>query len=119
MERPTSLWLVTLVLATYGALAVWAAVTLRDARPAGGGVLALGAATGLFFGQRWARFLVYLVALLVAVSWGYSVWILAWAGWPFQDPTGIVGTLVPGALLIVVLACSSVLVSRYFRRPSG
>ena len=52
MERPTSLRLVTLVLAAYGALAVWAAVTLRDARPAGGGVLALGAAAGLFFGQR-------------------------------------------------------------------
>jgi hypothetical protein len=119
MKRPTSLWLVTLVLATYGTFAVWAAVTLWDSRPAGGGLLALGAAAGLFLGQRWARFLLYVVALVVAVSWGYSVWILTQAGWPFRDLTGIVVTLVPGALLIVVLTCSSVLVSRYFRRPPG
>lgn len=118
MDRPTSIWLVAVVLVTYGAFAVWAAVTLWDSRPAVGGLLALGGGAGLVLGQRWARFLVYLVTLVVAVSWAYSVWILAQAGWPFRDLTGIVMTLVPGALLIVVLACSSILVSRYFRRPA-
>ncbi len=117
MKRPGSIWLVASVLAAHGAYAVWVATLFRHWAPAAGGGLTLVAAVALLSGRRWSRFLVYLVALLAVWSWGYSVWIVARAGWPFPGLTRTVMALAPGALLSVVYLGSSVVVFRHFRSP--
>jgi hypothetical protein len=116
MKKPWSIWLVVCLLAAYGALALWAAVAAHHAAPVSGGILALAAAAGLLLGRRWSLALVYLITLVVAASWCYSIWILARAGWPFPDVTSSALTLLPGGLLVGVFALSSVLVFRHFRR---
>ncbi len=118
MRRPVSIWLVALVLAAYGAYGAWAAVAVRYWAPGVMGLLALAGAAGLLLGKGWSRFCVYLVALLVVASWGYSIWIVARVGGPFPDLASVALAFVPGALLAVLCAGSSVVVFRYFRRPS-
>ncbi len=118
MKRPVSIWLVALVLAGYGAYGVWAAAAVRYWAPGVMGLLALVGAAGLLLGKGWSRFCVYLVALLVVASWGYSIWIVTHVGGPFPDLTSAVVAFVPGALVALLCAGSSVVVFRHFRRPS-
>ena len=119
MKRPASIWLVALVLAAYGASAAWVAVGARYWAPGVMALLSLAGAAGLVLGKRWSRFLVYLLAALVVASWVYAVWIVARAGWPYADVASTALALLPGALLVVFCAGSSVIVARYFRRSSG
>jgi hypothetical protein len=117
MRRPGSIWLVACVLAVYGAYGIWAATAVRFWAPGAMGLLTLVAAAGLLLGQRWSGLLIGLAAVLVIASWGYSIWIVARAGWLFPDAMSAALALLPGALLGAVFAASSVLVLRHFRRP--
>lgn len=116
MRRPGAIWLVVCLLGVYGAYGIWAAAVVRNWAPGALGLLTLAAAAGLLLGRRWSFVLVCLVTLVVTASWLYSIWILARAGWPFPDLTNSVLTLLPGGLLVVVFALSSVLALRHFRR---
>ena len=118
MKRPASIWLVACVLAAYGVYATWAAAAVRYWAPGLMGLLTLVAAAGLLLGQRWSRLVVALVTLLMAASWGYSIWIVARIGWLFPDLTSAVLAFAPGALLVLVFAGASVVVFRHFRRSS-
>lgn len=119
MKRPASIWLVALVLTAYGLSGAWVAVGARYWAPGVMALLSLAGAVGLVLGRRWARFFVYVVALLVVLSWAYAIWIMTRAGWPYRDAWSTAMALLPGALLVVLCGGSSVLVWRHFRRPSG
>jgi hypothetical protein len=83
---------------------------------------ALVAAVGVAVRQRWARYLVYVIALLLAVQWSYFVWTAAISGY-FRD-SGVgrsILSLLPGAafLLLVTFCCYGVTTQRASERGPG
>jgi hypothetical protein len=60
-------------------------------------------------------YFVYSVSLLLIAGWGYAVWQVAARGWPYPDIPSTVISLLPGILLVLLSAGSSIAVFRYFR----
>ena len=80
-----------------------------------GSAVALLGAIGLFLRKRWGQYLWYAIALAASVLWIASVIRVAVSGWPYDDLTDSVVSLIPGVLLVTVCVLGSIAVSRHFR----
>jgi hypothetical protein len=81
--------------------------------------VALVAAVGLLMRKRWAQYLWYLIAGAASVLWLATVARVAISGWPYQDVTSSVISLIPGLLLLAVCVFGSIAVWRHFRKGAN
>jgi len=80
-----------------------------------GSVVAFVCSFGLFQSKRWACHLWYAIAGACSAAWVLSVAQVLLSGWPYDSWLQSAISLVPGALLLVVLAGGSVAVARHYR----
>jgi hypothetical protein len=103
-----------LPLATWGGWAIWATLQGGYWTTGGLGVAALLTAGGLLLLKVWAKYVAYLFAAGLALSWVYSVWQVAVRGWPYSDVLRTVLSLTPGAFLLLICAGGSYVVHRQY-----
>ena len=113
--QATMLWAV-LPLAVWGGWAIWATLQGRHWITAGLGVVAFLTAGGLLLLKVWAKYLAYMFAAGLALSWAYLVWQVAARGWPYRDVLQTVISLIPGAFLLLICAGGSYVIHRQYRR---
>jgi hypothetical protein len=78
------------------------------------GILAVVSAAGLLWDKRWSQYLVYLVAAMLPISWGFAVWRLSVEGWLNDHAIAVIFALAPGALMVVVCVAVSLAVFKHF-----
>lgn len=78
-------------------------------------IICLVTAAGLFQSKSWSQYLWHVIALLVILSWAFSVVRIASTGWPYNTVLESVVSLVPGLLLVAVCACGSAIVAKHFQ----
>jgi hypothetical protein len=74
------------------------------------------AAVGLWLRRPWSRWIVYLIAAGLCLYFTWYLWRLVQAGWPYEDWTRSVVSLLPGSVLLVFGIGAAVHVGRVFRR---
>jgi hypothetical protein len=74
------------------------------------------AAVGLWLRRPWSRWIVYLIAAGLCLYFTRYLWRLVQAGWPYEDWTRSVVSLLPGSVLLVFGIGAAVHVGRVFRR---
>ncbi|MES2932976.1 MAG: hypothetical protein V4805_05755 [Pseudomonadota bacterium] len=72
-------------------------------------------AGGLFLNWHWVKFLWNVLALSISLWWLISTIRITISGWPYEDVLSSVISLVPGVLLILILAGSSLVIANHFR----
>jgi hypothetical protein len=80
------------------------------------GLLMLFGAASLLVDRKWSQYVVYGILTFIVLSWGYTVWAVASAGWPYSDVTNTILSLVPGSVLVLACAGSALIVFRRFHR---
>ena len=116
MRASATMLLAVLPLAAWGGWAVWATLHGWHWTTAAFGIAALLTAGGLLFLKVWAKYLAYVFAAGLALSWLYAVWQVAARGWPYSDVYRTVLSLIPGLLLLLLCAGGSYVVHRQYRR---
>jgi hypothetical protein len=111
-----SMFLVATPLAAWGVWALWAGVEGQQWVTGILGVAAVAAAWGLLVLRPWAKYLAYMFATGLGLSWSYAVWQMIARGWPYRDWLTTVLSLIPGACLLVVCAGGAYVVNREYRR---
>jgi hypothetical protein len=106
--------LAILLLACSAYLAWWA---LANSSPLWllGSAAAFVCSFGLFRKARWAQYLWHAMAGACSAAWVLSVVRVALSGWPHDSWLRSVVSLVPGIVLLVVLAGGSVAVAKHYR----
>lgn len=103
-------------LASWGAWAIWAWLQGWHWTTALFGVVALLTAGGLLFLKLWAKYLAYIFAAGLSLSWVYAVWQVSVRGWPYSDWFRTALSLVPGAFLLLICVGGSYVVHGQYRR---
>ena len=116
MRATATMLLAVVPLALWGGWAVWATLQGWHWITAGLGIVALLTASGLLLLKVWAKYLAYVYAAGLSVSWVYAVWHVALQGWPYSDPLRTVLSLIPGTFLLLICAGGSYVVHRQYRR---
>jgi hypothetical protein len=106
-------------LGLWGAWAAWSGLAGGDWISGLVGVGGIITAAGLLRLHAWARYLAYLFAAGLSLSWLYVVWQVGSRGWPFGDWFHTLISLVPGACLLVICAGGSYVVHRQYARRAG
>jgi hypothetical protein len=73
------------------------------------------AAVGLWLMQPWSRWIVYSLSAVVCVWFGWYVLKLLQGGWPYDDATRSVATVLPASFLLLGGIAAAALVSRVLR----
>jgi hypothetical protein len=103
-------------LAVWGMWVLWTAVQGRQWAMGLVGVIAVAVAAGLLLLKVWAKYLAYLFATGLALSWIYAVWLSVARGWwPYPDRLTTVLSLIPGACLLVVCVGGAYVIHRQYR----
>ena len=72
------------------------------------------ASIGLWRSRPWSRWVVYLISMLLGLSFAWYLPALIASGWPYASTTRSAGWLFPGLLLLMF----GVAVTRVFRKSS-
>jgi hypothetical protein len=115
MRVSLTMLLPAIPLALWGGWAIWASLHGYHWITAGLGGIALLTAGGLVALKIWAKYLAYLFAAGLALSWVYGVWQVAAHGWPYSDALHTAVSLIPGAFLLLLCAGGSYVVHRQYR----
>ena len=79
-------------------------------------VVLLAVAIGLISGKRWGVMLWYVFALTISCGWLVIVVKLALTGWPFDNATESIVSLIPGISLLMFCLLGSIEVHRKLGR---
>jgi hypothetical protein len=77
-----------------------------------------GCGIGLVLRYKWAKWLWYGCSASISIWWLSTVVFLALKGWPDEDVSDTIISLIPGALLLFVCIGGSVAVSRQYAMSS-
>lgn len=75
------------------------------------------AAIGLWLMRPWSRWIVYTLSAVVCVWFAWYVAKLLQGGWPYDDATRSVVTVLPASFLLLGGIAAAALVKRVFKRP--
>ena len=118
-DRPTA-W-VTKLLALFFAIISFSLLTVPNQLslvPVAAACLCSVASIGLWRSRPWSRWVVYLISMLVGLSFAWYLSTLIARGWPYPSTMQSVGWLFPGLLLLMFGVAAPVFVTRVFRKSS-
>ena len=105
---------IVLVVAAYGGYAFGEGVNNHQIVWAAFGIAALASAWGLLRNSRWSQYVIYVIAVLLTMSWAVGVWRLTAEGWLRDHPTDAMVALVPGAMSVLVCVAVTLAVFKRF-----
>ena len=73
---------------------------------------------GIAFDHKWASYCIYVTTFIAASTWLYFTVAAAIASWPYDRVLFSIVSLIPGMLLIALVATSSLYVYKYFNARS-
>ena len=106
---------VAILLLVIGAYLAWWGLANSSSLWLLGSAVAFVCSFGLFRRARWAQYLWHAIAGACSAAWVLSVMRTAHSGWPYDNWLQSAISLVPGMLLLVVLAVCSVAVAKHYR----
>ena len=119
-DRPTA-WVTKLLALFFAILSVFSLLTLLNQLsllPVAVACLCSVASIGLWRSRPWSRWVVYLISMLIGLSFAWYLSTLIASGWPYASTTRSVGWLFPGLLLLMFGVAAPVFVTRVFRKSS-
>jgi hypothetical protein len=103
------------LLLVYGGYSAWAAFSQSQPIFLVTAILGLIAAVGLGLRKNWSKYLVYLLALVLAATWIYATWRAVESGALANlSALKVVLSLLPGCLFLAVLVACSLAVRGFF-----
>ena len=119
MKRPVTIWVVSLLLGSYGIFLLSAATESIDwISLAVGllGALALVGCVALFLRKRWSQYFVYSFALLLVAIWIQEyVWSIEPKHWLHNEHVRDSSSLIPGVAIVLGCIAASIATFMFFR----
>lgn len=119
-DKPSA-WVTKLLALFFAFVSVFSLLTLLNQLrllPVGVACLCSVASIGLWRSRPWSRWVVYLISMLLGLSFAWYLSTLMESGWPYASMTRSVGWLFPGLLLLMFGVAAPVFVTRVFRKSS-
>ena len=118
-DRPSA-WVTKLLALFFAFFSVFSLLTLLNQLsllPVAAACLCSVASIGLWRSRPWSRWVVYLISLLLGLSFAWNLPALIASGtWPYASTTRSVGSLVAGLLVLMFGVAAPVFVTRVFRK---
>lgn len=119
-DRPSA-WVTKLLALFFAVVAVFSLLSLLNQlslSPIAVACLCSVASIGLWRSRPWSRWVVYLISMLLGLSFAWYLPALIASGWPYASTTRSVGWLFPVLLLLMFGVAAPVFVTRVFRKSS-
>jgi hypothetical protein len=119
-DRPSA-WVTKLLALFFAILSVFSLLTLLNQLsllPVAVACICSVASIGLWRSRPWSRWVVYLISMLLGLSFAWYLSTLIARGWPYASTTRSVVWLLGGLPLLMFGVAAPVFVTRVFRKSS-
>ena len=116
MSKSVAIWLISVLLILYGVYNVSIALVNNQYGYLFWSFCCFVGAFELVLMKSWSQYIIYFICLSVVGGWGYITLNMALNDWPYSKTSHTMIALLPGLLLVLACALSSMFIYTYFRK---